>query len=539
MTVKWKICENCGKKVNEVANKCPYCDSTSFVTDKIIVRTDNWITNVKHNLLYWKEDDGRYILSKTKVSSAIIFLFYPIVYFAVRYQISFYWKAWSSIIYGTRFSILVYMIGYLYHGLKKQNKTLNELLDIKFISILVLFISTLFNSISKFEIGIICSICIFILGNVIVNRFDFNFKDKLSYNLDFNGWNDSLISNLKYKLFYWKNDNGMVTFSKTKFFSILIIFIVTADLIPRSAGFFGGIFLGLILSFPVFFVGWIYHKSKESNDFINYDNTNNGLIQDIVHTFLFWGDDKTSNFRLSKTKIISLSIFLVLALISASNSNMSPVPCCIMGLIFSLPVFAVGYFIHQSQQEKPTLKDYSSSNKIEPKKESTIPKKESLPEKHINTPKKIPEKKVSINKTEPLEKSKIHPSLLKYKTQVDNLIIEFESKEDNVRKLIEKRFEPPQLTYTKFISSVDKCCELFNNQVDATMTMINLASEETESIDLQIEKNINVLKLLIGKLDKLSDALVVNIGKSKVREKELNNFMEDMEDLIGSVDSYE
>lgn len=311
--------------------------------------------------MYWKENDGKYVLSKTKVSSAIIFLLYPIVYFAVRYQVSFYWKAWSSIIYGTKFSILVYIIGYLYHGLKKQNKTLIDLLDIKFISILVLFISTLFNSISKFEIGIICSICIFVLGNVIVNRFDFNFKDKLSYNF-------------------------------------------------------------------------------------------------------------------------------------------------------------------KPKKELPILK-----------KESFTEKPKNIPK---NAPKKIPVKKVQINKTEPLEKSKIHPSLLKYKKQVDNLIIEFESKEDNARMLIEKRFEPPQLTYTKFISSVDKSCELFNNQVDAIMTMINLASEETESIDLQIEKNINVLKLLIDKLDKLSDALVVNIGKSKTREKELSNFMEDMEDLIGSVESY-
>lgn len=30
MSVKWKICEKCGKKVNEVAHKCPYCKSSSF-----------------------------------------------------------------------------------------------------------------------------------------------------------------------------------------------------------------------------------------------------------------------------------------------------------------------------------------------------------------------------------------------------------------------------------------------------------------------------------------------------------------------------
>lgn len=30
MSVKWKICNECGKKVNEVAVKCPYCSSNSF-----------------------------------------------------------------------------------------------------------------------------------------------------------------------------------------------------------------------------------------------------------------------------------------------------------------------------------------------------------------------------------------------------------------------------------------------------------------------------------------------------------------------------
>ena len=54
VNVKFKLCENCGKKVNKIAKKCPYCNSTSFSDD-----TSNYVKkdNVKfcpscHNKYY-------------------------------------------------------------------------------------------------------------------------------------------------------------------------------------------------------------------------------------------------------------------------------------------------------------------------------------------------------------------------------------------------------------------------------------------------------------------------------------------------------
>lgn len=384
MTVKWKICEKCGKRVNEVADKCPYCNSTSFLTDKIIVRNN--------------------------------------------------------------------------------------------------------NSIAK----------------------------------------------IKYTLFYWKNDNGMFTFSKTKFISLLIILVCASDFSLNHYSIIAGIFMGLIFAFPVFFVGWIFHKSRESNDFINYDNTDKGLARDIIRTFIYWGDDVTSNFRLSKTKIISLLVFFLFGLINASYGL---VVGSITGLIFAVPAFGIGYLIHQHNHED-ILDKVPYDKKIEPKKEPSVQKVKSLPEKPKPTFEKIDDSKFAVYKKEEVETPKIHPSLLKYKKQVDNLTKEFESKEINTRQLIEKRFGPPQLTYTKFMASVDKCSELFNNQVDAIMTVLNLATEENEAIDLQIKENINVLQLLIDKLDELSNELVLNIGKSKSKEKDLNNFIDSMDDLIDSVKDY-
>lgn len=203
MTVKWKICKRCGKKVNEIADKCPYCKSSSF-KDYIPPKVSNKV--------------------KIKPKSEIK------------------WKVCN-----------------------KCGKRINSAAD-------------------KCPY---CNSSFFITDKIIVH-------------------NGDSLNKIKYGLFYWKNDNGMFTFSKTKFISLLIILVCASDFSLNHYSIIAGIFIGLIFAFPVFFVGWIFHKSRESNDFINYNNTDKGLAWDIIHTFLYWGGDATSNFRLSKTKIISL-----------------------------------------------------------------------------------------------------------------------------------------------------------------------------------------------------------------------------------------
>ena len=126
-----------------------------------------------------------------------------------------------------------------------------------------------------------------------------------------------------------------------------------------------------------------------------------------------------------------------------------------------------------------------------------------------------------------------------YKTQINDLKKLYEFKEMNVRQLIEKRFEPPQITYNRFISTVDNCTELFNNQVDVALNMMNLATKHTPKIDQEIESKIEVLKSLIEKIDSLSNELIVNIGASESQtDDNVKNIIEDMENLIHSVDEY-
>lgn len=126
-----------------------------------------------------------------------------------------------------------------------------------------------------------------------------------------------------------------------------------------------------------------------------------------------------------------------------------------------------------------------------------------------------------------------------YKSQINDLKSLYEVKEKIAKELIEKRFEPPQITYDKFISSVDSCTELFNNQADVALNMIDLATGHDSKMDYEIETRIDIMKSIIEKIDSLTNALVINIGQTQSEESEhINELLEDMEKLIDSIKEY-
>ena len=144
-----------------------------------------------------------------------------------------------------------------------------------------------------------------------------------------------------------------------------------------------------------------------------------------------------------------------------------------------------------------------------------------------------PKKITKINKNNSFD------SFDAYKSEINDLKELYKTKEKIVKELIEKRFEPPQLTYTKFISTVDNCTELFNNQFDVTLNMINLSTEHTPKIDQEIKSKIKVLKSLIKKIDSLSNELIINLSEFESQtDDNVKNIIEDMEKLIDSVDKY-
>lgn len=126
-----------------------------------------------------------------------------------------------------------------------------------------------------------------------------------------------------------------------------------------------------------------------------------------------------------------------------------------------------------------------------------------------------------------------------YKTQINDFKELYYVKEKIAKELIEKRFEPPQITYDKFISVLENCTNLFNNQIEVISNMINLTNEHTSEVDYEIESRINILKSIIEKIDSLTNELVINIGQYQSEDDEkINNLLEEMETLINSIKNY-
>lgn len=313
---------------------------------------------------------------------------------------------------------------------------------------------------------------------------------------------------LIHKLFYWSYPEGNVL-SKTKLASIavfLFLFIIwtfagtTLIYIPLSV-FFAGI---------TFLLGLAFHKMVAKPSALQIKNNDLGLVEDIKNLLFFW-QDKNGNYIPSKTKIISFLVFVVMFILEVFTAKQYVLFVSIVfGLVFEIPAFMVGFAIH-----KLTFKDV-------PKKE--LPKRNEKP-KPVQKVAEIP------------QKPQVIPEYLNYQIELDRLNSNFIKKEKSTRSLIEKRFEPPQLTYNRFIGGVDKSEELFKKNMDSAYTMINLASEYSPRIAGEVESKIDILKAIIQKLDDLSNELVLNEDLSK--KEDIDNLISEMDDLIQSVKNYD
>lgn len=136
------------------------------------------------------------------------------------------------------------------------------------------------------------------------------------------------------------------------------------------------------------------------------------------------------------------------------------------------------------------------------------------------------------------EKSSGLDSFKRYEKEISNLKVLFNVKEKVVRELIEKRFEPPQITYDKFMSSIDNCHKLFYAQSDAASNIIDLAVEDTPRVQDEIEGKIDAMKKIIDQIEDLTNELVINISSSGESTDEVKNLLDDMENLIESVKDY-
>lgn len=185
-----------------------------------------------------------------------------------------------------------------------------------------------------------------------------------------------------------------------------------------------------------------------------------------------------------------------------------------MLIMFILPLVYLYYIFN--------LKNYTSTSGV----------------KAVNKPKPLANKV-----TETAQKPKIEDpgleSLRKYQKEIEELKVVYDAKEDVVKGLIEKRFQPPQITYDRFMSTINKCHELFYMEADSALNITRLAAEDTPRVDEEIEHKIETLKSLIDQIEDLTNELVINISSDSKSNDDVKDLIDDMENLIESVKEYE
>ncbi|MBE6491642.1 MAG: hypothetical protein E7Z82_01750 [Methanobrevibacter sp.] len=144
----------------------------------------------------------------------------------------------------------------------------------------------------------------------------------------------------------------------------------------------------------------------------------------------------------------------------------------------------------------------------------------------------------TIGSTQENHESEGLESLKKYADEIEDLKASYDSKESAVRKLIEKRFEPPQITYERFMTIIDKSHGLFYHEAESALNITQLAVEDTPRVKNELENKINTLKSIIDQIEDLTNELVINISSDDKSDDDVKNLVDDMENLIDSVKDY-
>ena len=147
-----------------------------------------------------------------------------------------------------------------------------------------------------------------------------------------------------------------------------------------------------------------------------------------------------------------------------------------------------------------------------------------------------------INKTQTFESIETEEglkSLEKYSDEVNELKKVFDEKEVTVRDLIAKRFEPPQMTYDRFINAIDKSHDLFYQEAEGALNIAKYAVEDTPRVEGELESKIDTLNSIINQIEDLTNELVINISSDEQSGEDIKALIDDMENLIDSVKEYE
>ena len=127
-----------------------------------------------------------------------------------------------------------------------------------------------------------------------------------------------------------------------------------------------------------------------------------------------------------------------------------------------------------------------------------------------------------------------------YEKQFNELERIYPKKEKNTMELIEKRFAPPQLTYSRFKRVVDDSHETFYSQLNAGYNILELSTEYSTKVEDELKNKLIVLNSIIKGLDKLSEELVLNISQVDTEsDDEIDHLFDEFKRATRSVSAYE
>ena len=312
--------------------------------------------------------------------------------------------------------------------------------------------------------------------------------------------NNSLI----YRVFY-NYENRYFILSKSKVAAVLV-FLLFMTLVFDSPTI---IFFAVVVAALVYVIGNSVHKilGKDEIPRIVFENNDSGLINDLKHLFFYWQDCETGEFEFSKTKAITVLVFLLFTSMGAIFGATSMFAMALFGLMIATPTFFVGYGIHKLTAADPV-------KELMDKTQSAAGKRQV--------------------KARP--KSNVH-EFDAYRRRLNELKAMYEVKEKNARRLVERRFTPPQLTYDRFMLSIENSNRMFKQNADALSNILDLASEDSKKIEEEIKSRMDVLESLVDKMDHLVNELVLSLNEDNDTGNH-TSFLHDFDYIIDSVKDY-
>lgn len=155
------------------------------------------------------------------------------------------------------------------------------------------------------------------------------------------------------------------------------------------------------------------------------------------------------------------------------------------------------------------------------------------------TKEKVQEQNKKEDKVEVGIQEGVIPAFKFYEKKFNELAEVYPQKEKNAMELIEKRFAPPQLTYTRFKNVVDDSHQTFYSQLNAGFNILDLTNEYSTKVEDELKNKLLILNSIIQGLDKLSEELVLNISKQETEsEDEIDELFDEFSRVTGSINAY-